>query len=194
MAKLTDFGLPDPVLQQKRQEIIPYLDPRCLHDASTKRDKMSDIFSLGVVLWEISGGKNPCDGLKNYDDIICYRINGKRDAPVSETPEAYIMLYSECWDDDAEKRPSCVQISDRLSIIGQLATVSNHSFSDELSSKYQEELLKGRSQDQIVNSIKDWLAHNGWYQQSSPPVKRLKDHVDCGQCYWLLGFFFMNME
>jgi len=71
------------------------------------------------------------------------------------------MLYSECWDDDAEKRPSCVQISDRLSIIGQLATVSNHSFFDELSSKYREELLKERSQDQIVNinSIKDWLAH-----------------------------------
>jgi len=193
VAKITDFGLSDLILQQKSRSdgkgTLPYIDPRCLNNPSIRRDEKSDIFSFGVVLWEISGGKRPCDGLQDYTDIINYRLNGSRDTPVSGTPEAYIMLYSECWDDDAEKRPSCVQISDRLSIIGQLATVSNHSFSDELSSKYQEELLKGRSQDQIANSIKDWLvlAHNGWYQQGYPPVKRLKDHVDCGQCCWLLG-------
>ena len=194
MAKITDFGLSDLILQQKTNSNIKgtlsYLDPRCLFGRSTKRDEKSDIFSFGVVLWEISGGKRPCDGLQDYTDIINYRLNGSRDAPVSGTPKAYIMLYSECWDDDAEKRPSCVQISDRLSIIGQLVTASNHSFSDELSSKCQEELLKKRSQDQIANSIKDWLAHNGWHQQSYPPVNRLKDHVDCGQCYWLLGFFY----
>src|SRR6185312_6693282 len=53
-----------------------------------------------------------------------------------------------------------------------------------------EELLKGRSQDQIADSIKDWLLNNGWYQQHYSPIKRLKDHIDCGQCFWLIGYFY----
>ena len=169
MAKITDFGLSDLILQQKSHSNIkgtlPYLDPRCLYDTSTRQDKKSDIFSFGVVLWEISGGKRLCDGLQNYDDIVSYRITGNRDFPVSGTPEAYIMLYSACWDDMTEERPSYEQIFDRLGMIPQLVMPSEHPFSDVLSSKYHEELLKGKSQDQIADSIKEWLAHYGWYQQ-----------------------------
>ena len=194
MAKITDFGLSDQILQQKSrsdiQGTLPYIDPRCLKGVSTKRDKKSDIFSFGVVLWEISGGKKPCNGLQNYNDIVTYRLNGSRDAPVSGTPEEYIILYAACWDDLPEKRPSCEQISDRLGMISQLVMPSAHPFFDVLSSKYQEELLKGKSQDQVANTIKDWLVYNGWCQQNYPPVKRLKDHIDCGQCFWLIGFFY----
>src|SRR6185437_11920640 len=103
MAKITDFGLSDLILQQKSrsdvQGTLPYLDPKCLYDTSTKRNKKSDIFSFGVVLWEISGGKKPCDELQNSSDIIAYRLNGRHDAPISGTPEEYITLYSACWDD-----------------------------------------------------------------------------------------------
>src|SRR6185436_16533930 len=113
--------LSDLILQQKSHSNIkgtlPYLDPRCLFDPSTKHDEKSDIFSFGVVLWEISGGKKPCDGLQYHNDIVNYRLNGYRDTPVSGTPSAYITIYSECWDDAPETRPSCGQISDRLSII-----------------------------------------------------------------------------
>ena len=117
VAKITDFGLSDLILQQKANSNIegtlPYLDPRCLFDSSTKRDEKSDIFSFGVVLWEISGGKRPCDGLQHYNDIINYRLSGSRDAPLLGTPAEYVALYSECWDDTPEKRPSCEQIFDR---------------------------------------------------------------------------------
>jgi len=51
-----------------------------------------------VVLWEISGGKRPCGGLQNHNDIVLYRLNGSR-APISGTPEEYITLYTACWDD-----------------------------------------------------------------------------------------------
>src|SRR5437764_5467831 len=73
-------------------------------------------------------------------------------------------------------------------MISQLVMPSEHPFSDVLSSKYQEELLKGKSQDQVANSIKDCLVHNGW--DHYPHIKRLKDHIDCGQCFWLIGFFY----
>jgi len=124
VAKITDFGLPDLMLEQKSQSgdvegRLAYLDPRCIRDKDTKRDKKTDIFSIGVVLWEISSRRKPCDGLRNNNDVITYRLNGKRDASVSGTPEGYISLYSECWDDDAEKRPSCEQIFDQLTAIAQ---------------------------------------------------------------------------
>src|SRR5207247_9942600 len=125
-----DYGLSDLVLQQKSKSNIkgtlPYLDPRCLKGTITKLDEKSDISSFGVVLWEISGGKRPCDGLQYDNDIINYRLNGSRDAPVSATPEAYITLYSECWDDAPEKRPSCEQIFDRLSIFSNLDELTIH--------------------------------------------------------------------
>ena len=194
MAKITDFGLSDLILQQKSrsdvQGTLPYLDPRCLYDSSTKRDKKSDIFSFGVVLWEISGGKRPCDGLQYDRDIMNYRLNGSRDAPISGTPEGYIILYSECWEDDPEKRPNSEQIFNRLNMMVQRVATTEHPFTDELSSIYQEELSKGRTHEQIADSIKNWLSHNRWYQQHYSPVKRLKDHIDCGQCYWFTGFFY----
>ena len=155
MAKITDFGLSDLILQQKSvsnvQGTLPYLDPRCLYELSTKRDKKSDIFSFGVILWEISGGKKPRDGLQHYNDILTYRLKGSRDAPVSGTPKGYIKLYSHCWDDNPERRPNSGQTFDQLSVIA-----SEHPFADELSSIYQKELLKGRTLDQIINSIKNW--------------------------------------
>src|SRR6185312_3885186 len=142
---------------------LAFLDPRCIYDRDTERDEKSDIFSLGVVLWEISSRRKPCGGLLYDNDIITYRLDGKRDASVSVTPEEYITLYSECWDDDAERRPSCEQIFDQLTIIAQKITttkhhstvkltnmyqqiVLEHSLSDKLSNIYQEECLKGSAQ------------------------------------------------
>src|SRR5438128_1747785 len=113
MAKITDFGLSDQILDQKSRSnnggTYAYLDPRCFYDDFIKRDKKSDIFSFGVVLWEISSKKPPCNGLKDNNAIQIFRLNSKRDAPVLGTPKDYIELYSKCWNDDPEKRPSCEQ-------------------------------------------------------------------------------------
>ena len=39
-----------------------YIDPVTFENESYKRGIKSDIFSLGVILWEISSGKSPCEG------------------------------------------------------------------------------------------------------------------------------------
>ncbi|CAG8580605.1 4171_t:CDS:2 [Paraglomus occultum] len=43
-----------------------------------------------------------------------YRLEGARDPPFPGTPEDYINLYSECWDEDPDKRPSCANVYERL--------------------------------------------------------------------------------
>src|SRR5438128_9905521 len=87
-----------------------YKDPLSFTDPSYRRGKKSDVFSLGVILWEISSGKLPCKGFTMIADIVIFRLNGSRDEPVPGTPEKYIELYSECWDKDPDKRPSCEEI------------------------------------------------------------------------------------
>src|SRR5207244_908480 len=85
---------------------------------------------------------------------------------------------------------------DRLSMILQPKTTSEHRLSDKLSSIFQEGSLKGITHEQIANHIKNWLTNNE-YSQCSTPMARLRDHTSCEQCFWLTGFFYacgMTME
>src|SRR6185437_12191853 len=109
-AKITDFGTSEKVLLQKtssnHQGTQAYLDPRCFNGNESKRDEKSDIFSLGILLWEISSRENPSSGFNSITDIQLYRMNGGRHDVAPGTPEEYKNLYTECWDDNAEKRPT----------------------------------------------------------------------------------------
>src|SRR5438128_1289664 len=89
---------------------LTYKDPALFKGVSYKHGKKSDIFSFGVILWEISSGKTPCEGHTQSYEIVLYRLKGSRDLPSHGTPEEYINLYSECWDEDPDKRPSCENV------------------------------------------------------------------------------------
>ncbi|RIB11350.1 kinase-like domain-containing protein [Gigaspora rosea] len=58
--KIIDFGMSKQInevstqLYSEIKGMPAYMDPRCFKDL--KYDKKSDIFSLGVILWEISSG------------------------------------------------------------------------------------------------------------------------------------------
>src|SRR5690348_11174369 len=93
-----------------------YKDPVCFKDLSYERGEKSDIFSFGVVLWEISSGKPPCEGYTENHRIFLYRQSGSRDPPVLDAPKEYIELYTKCWDDDPNKRPPCKEIYEQLNI------------------------------------------------------------------------------
>ena len=70
-----------------------YIDPVTFENESYKRGKKSDIFSLGVVLWEISSGKSPCEGRTQSFEIVLYRLKGLRDPPFAETPEVHNTIF-----------------------------------------------------------------------------------------------------
>src|SRR5438128_3188060 len=93
IAKITDFGLSSVVKQvmstSKGDGTVAYKDPLCFKGDPYRRGKKSDIFSLGVIFWEISSGKIPCEGRVEIHAIVMYRLNGFRDEPVLGTPEKY---------------------------------------------------------------------------------------------------------
>src|SRR6185437_15909820 len=111
--------------------------------------------------------------------------------------EEYRSLYTECWDNDSEKRPTSEQCYNRLrNIIGELTQlpkcdsdqckekIKDHSLSDELSMLYNKLQLNGKSMKETADFLKNWLIQNSDKQESSLTI--LKAHTDCGQCFWLI--------
>ncbi|CAB4388378.1 unnamed protein product [Rhizophagus irregularis] len=91
-----------------------YIDPQCFKDRKYKKNKKSDIYSLGVLLWEISSGRPPfSESSRNL--ITHYITKGDREDPIEGTPLKYQQLYQECWDDNPESRPDIEKVREILS-------------------------------------------------------------------------------
>jgi len=104
-------------------ESIPYLDPQHLKNPKEfSRDKMvADIYSLGVLLWEISSQKLPFEDYSDEPCRLCYLIvyENLRENPVPNTPQSYEDLYKECWEFDRGSRPSTENVWNRLGEVAQ---------------------------------------------------------------------------
>ncbi|PKK65208.1 kinase-like protein [Rhizophagus irregularis] len=137
--KLSDFGLSKRIesssfnTRSKFFGIIPYVDPKKLNGRrknknSTQDDKKSDIYSIGVLFWEISSGKPPfyTEG-KQYDFELALEITqGLREKPFPNTPEEYIKIYTECWNGEPDNRPTMIQVLESLkAIMTEINVITN---------------------------------------------------------------------
>ncbi|RHZ46440.1 hypothetical protein Glove_621g62 [Diversispora epigaea] len=97
--------------------MIAYTDPEYLRSLQSqmkfKRNKASDIYSLGVLFWELSSGRPPFNNIPDLGKLNLV-TSGKREAPINETPKDYITIYSSAWNNDPNQRPSIKNIFDSL--------------------------------------------------------------------------------
>ena len=100
--KLADFGLSKRIGDKDADVkelfgLVPYIDPKRFNiDNLSSFGKKSDVYSIGVLLWEISSGKPPfyAEGV-SYDIILAMRIaQGYRETIVPDTPAEYSNLYT----------------------------------------------------------------------------------------------------
>ena len=95
--KLTDFGLSCKTLESeitssfKFAGIIPYFDPQCLKQGY-KPNKKSDVYSVGVLLWELTSGKPPFSDV-DRNTLMISISEGTREKPIPNTPDEYVNLY-----------------------------------------------------------------------------------------------------
>ncbi|GES98782.1 kinase-like domain-containing protein [Rhizophagus clarus] len=117
-AKIIDFGISEIKDQisadhTHNRGVIAYMEPKRLIDIKRPYTKSSDVYSFGVVMWEISSGHPPFKELTDSQKVnfVCA---GVRETPVHETPEEYKELYTKCWDQEPERRPTTSEILDEF--------------------------------------------------------------------------------
>ncbi|RGB35810.1 hypothetical protein C1646_758914, partial [Rhizophagus diaphanus] len=113
--KLTDFGLSKKVTEtssvtSKIQGVMPYVDPKKLNDENYKLNKKSDVYSIGVLLWQISSGHEPFEGIERDVSLSLSLIEGTREKIIDGTPINYSKLYTECWKYESNERPNIHEV------------------------------------------------------------------------------------
>ncbi|RIB16306.1 kinase-like domain-containing protein [Gigaspora rosea] len=112
--------------------VYAYIDPQCFVNVTYKRSKKSDIYSFGVILWEISSGRPPFQSLNPYA-IIIYVSQGGRVNPVEGTPDSYIQLYKRCWNYEPNQRPELEKIQESLFDLSGKETFDTSKFDEFIS-------------------------------------------------------------
>ena len=106
---MADFGLSKKesealnYLKDDVYGLLPYVDPKCLNNMIDIKDgnrpyvinTKSDIYSIGVLFWQLSSGRRPFyDENVQYDAGLAIDIrNGTREAIIKDTPIEYSNLY-----------------------------------------------------------------------------------------------------
>ncbi|RIB14627.1 kinase-like domain-containing protein [Gigaspora rosea] len=106
--KLADFGscryARDPEDNGDIYGVLPYIAPEVLN--GKEYTQKSDIYSLGVIMAEISSGNPPFDG-HSYDQSLASKIcKGLRPGFGKKTPEFYIKFANWLMDANPHERPN----------------------------------------------------------------------------------------
>ncbi|KAJ0262100.1 Serine-threonine/tyrosine-protein kinase [Hirschfeldia incana] len=118
ICKVGDFGLS----KIKRNTLVtggvrgtlPWMAPELLSGSSSKVSEKVDVFSFGIVLWEILTGEEPYANM-HYGAIIGGIVNNTlRPTVPSYCDPEWRMLMEQCWAPDPFVRPSFPEIARRL--------------------------------------------------------------------------------
>lgn len=84
--------------------LLPYMDPKYLNNKFNVKDESqpyvintkSDIYSIGVLFWQFSSGRDPFndENTKNDSSLAMDIINGERENIIIDTPVEYSDLYT----------------------------------------------------------------------------------------------------
>ncbi len=96
---------------------LPYIAPEVIAGKNTT--KASDIYSVAILMWEISSGHPPFINYEHDYYLATNIINGIRPRIVPGTPLEYESLMKQCWDADPLKRPDAYTLYEKLNEINR---------------------------------------------------------------------------
>jgi hypothetical protein len=144
-----------------------YIEPQCYKNDNYVRDKKSDIYSLGVLLWEITSGYPPFLNIPNH--ILSVKIvNGFREEPITNTPLAYESLYEKCWDDDPNLRPTIDEVFDILKEISLQFNNNNENNST---------IMENSNRLEIENEINSNLINDSLIQSIELSLEQIENQI-----------------
>ncbi|XP_052133766.1 uncharacterized protein LOC127752443 isoform X2 [Oryza glaberrima] len=118
ICKVGDFGLSkikrNTLVSVGVRGTLPWMAPELLNGSSNKVSEKVDVFSFGIVMWEILTGEEPYANM-HYGTIIGGIVNNtlRPPVPASCDPE-WRRLMEQCWAPDPSQRPAFTEIAGRL--------------------------------------------------------------------------------
>ncbi|KAF7838888.1 serine/threonine-protein kinase CTR1 [Senna tora] len=93
---------------------LPWMAPELLNGSSSLVSEKVDVFSFGIVMWEVLTGEEPYADL-HYGAIIGGIVSNTLRPPVPEScdPE-WISLMERCWSSEPSERPNFTEIANEL--------------------------------------------------------------------------------
>ncbi|XAR56919.1 Non-specific serine/threonine protein kinase [Bertholletia excelsa] len=121
ICKVGDFGLSkikrNTLVSGGVRGTLPWMAPELLNGSSNKVSEKVDVFSFGIVLWEILTGEEPYANM-HYGAIIGGIVNNtlRPTIPSLCDPE-WRRLMEQCWAPNPGARPSFTEIASRLRVM-----------------------------------------------------------------------------
>lgn len=115
IAKISDFGLGrmgDADAMTQSVGTVSHMAPELLVEGTMS--PAADVFSFGVILWELWAGKRAWDGMSSVQVIFAVTCEARMLEVPEGMPPEYASLMSDCMSMDKDKRPSFAEIVPRL--------------------------------------------------------------------------------
>jgi serine/threonine protein kinase len=118
--RLTDFGLSQDKSTKMNTRVgtLNWVAPEVLEGA-VAYDEKADIYSFGMVLWELLTGRTPYEGKSQLQVIRMIDMREKERVPENADPD-YARLIRACWHEDPKKRPTIMRVMRQLEQIQAL--------------------------------------------------------------------------
>ncbi|CAF0886905.1 unnamed protein product [Adineta steineri] len=139
LVKVADFGLAK--IRHETSHQSPYVPsvgtlswkaPELLK-LGGKHTEASDVYAMGIVLWELATGCEPYADTDVSMISDCVRQGQRMDIP-SNVPSSFAKLISKAWAQEPQKRPSCLELLNAIKEttteldINSEPTVGNHTY------------------------------------------------------------------
>ncbi|KAF5815177.1 putative protein kinase TKL-Pl-6 family [Helianthus annuus] len=121
ICKVGDFGLSkikrNTLVSGGVRGTLPWMAPELLNGSSNKVSEKVDVFSFGIVLWEILTGEEPYANM-HYGAIIGGIVNNTLRPPIPKDCDGeWRRLMEQCWAPNPMLRPSFTEITGRLRVM-----------------------------------------------------------------------------
>ena len=139
-AKICDFGLSHVKINSSSQAYAVHSDPvgtmRWSAPETLKRKykfrSSADIYSMGIVLWELAARKLPFAEESRDTVILAWVKDGEREEIPDDCPSSLGRIIEQCWHQEASERPSAFAAHDMLKHAFEAAQHEAHEQADRL--------------------------------------------------------------
>ncbi|KAG9292668.1 hypothetical protein G9A89_008254 [Geosiphon pyriformis] len=161
--QICDLGLCQPVNtetttteEKKIHGVIPYIPPEVLKGENFTT--AGDIYSYGMLLWELATGKPPFYDCKHDQILIMAISNGQRPKITTPLiPPCFAKIIVKCWDANPKNRPTAKEVWSKLF---RLLYIYNR-FKEGSYSRFRK-----KSRDEIIDKGRQFLESDKYVKET----------------------------